>query len=120
MCICTVIAKPIVYFHVLLNVMRHKAVVLNYTGGLNKTKQSKAKQAQRIEYKILLLTYKAFHGIIPIYFQELIDVSHKGRSLMSNIQVPITALATHGSRSFAADINFHYILKGITEIPTHT
>ena len=60
---------------------------------------------QRIEFKILLLTFKALHGLAPLYLRELL-VWHKApRSLRSNdlalLEVPKTRLKFYGDRTFA-------------------
>ena len=41
----------------------------------------------RIKYKIILLTFKALHGLSPIYIQELISVYKPNRNLHSSSQV---------------------------------
>ena len=60
---------------------------------------------KRIDYKILLLTFKALRGLAPKYIQDLIKVSSKSRCLRSNTQnlliVPKTSLARYGDRSFS-------------------
>ena len=60
---------------------------------------------QRIHYKILLLTFKALHGMAPEYIQDLIKVSRKSRCLRSNAQnllvIPKSTYATYGDRTFA-------------------
>ena len=61
--------------------------------------------AQRIEYKILLLTFKALHGLAPTYIKDLIKVSKYSRNLRSNSQnflvVPKTFYSKYGDRSFS-------------------
>ena len=37
----------------------------------------------RIEFKILLLTYKALHGLAPVYLSELLVIQVQERSLLS-------------------------------------
>jgi hypothetical protein len=60
---------------------------------------------KRIEYKILLLTFKALHGMAPGYIQDLIKVSKKSRCLRSNtlklLEVPKTNSVKYGDRTFA-------------------
>ena len=61
--------------------------------------------AQRIDYKILLLTYKALTGSAPSYLQELIKVSSQSRTLRSNEQkllvCPRSMSSRYGDRSFS-------------------
>jgi hypothetical protein len=59
---------------------------------------------QRLEFKIILLTFKALHGLAPEYLRELL-VWHKApRSLRSNdlalLEVPRTRLKFYGDRAF--------------------
>ena len=59
----------------------------------------------RIKYKILLLTFKALHGLSPIYIKELISVYKPNRNLRSSSQVLLSAqsfnLKSYGHRSFS-------------------
>ena len=59
---------------------------------------------ERIHYKILLITYKAIHGLAPQYISDLISISKKERSLRSNskllLQIPKTATVKYGDSSF--------------------
>ena len=59
---------------------------------------------QRIEYKILLLTYKCLHGLAPQYLRDLLEVYVPTRSLRSEtglqLAVPRTRLATFGDRAY--------------------
>ena len=59
----------------------------------------------RIDFKILLLTYKCIHGLGPEYLSELISVKECGRSLRSshslNLSVPKHRLKSYGERSFS-------------------
>ena len=59
---------------------------------------------QRIEYKVLLLTFKALHNQAPVYLQELLTPYHPGRSLRSSdkhlLAVPKSKLVTSGDRAF--------------------
>ena len=63
---------------------------------------------KRIQFKILLLTFKAIHGLSSPYIIELITVKPKStyglRSNISTLLLPPTQkmLSTHGARSFAA------------------
>ena len=63
---------------------------------------------KRIQFKILLLTFKAIHGLSPPYISELITVKPKStyglRSNISTLLLPPTQkmLPTLGARSFAA------------------
>ena len=61
--------------------------------------------AQRIEYKLCLLVFKALHGLAPVYLQELVQVSKQSRNLRSNslclLQVPKSSTAKYGDRAFS-------------------
>ena len=61
--------------------------------------------AQRIEYKILLLTFKCMIGEAPQYLQDLVVVSNQSRTLRSNEQnilvCPRSRTVRYGDRSFA-------------------
>ena len=63
---------------------------------------------KRIQFKMLLLTFKAIHGLSPPYISELITVKPKStyglRSNNSTLLLPPTLkmLPTLGARSFAA------------------
>ncbi len=56
-------------------------------------------------FKILLLTFKCLHGLVPKYFSDLI-VKEPSVALRSDNQlelvVPRTHLVSYGDRSFAA------------------
>ena len=60
---------------------------------------------QRINYKILLLTYKVLHGMGPSYLSELLNISNIPYGVRSNDQKLLTILSTsfvhHGDRSFS-------------------
>ena len=62
--------------------------------------------SQRINYKVLLLTYKALHGEGPIYLRDLLCWHVPRRSLRSGnellLQIPKTRLKTFGDRAFQA------------------
>ena len=59
---------------------------------------------QRIEYKILLLTFKALHGLAPGYLQQLIKQYVPRRELRSmdkmTLYNPTANLKSYGYRSF--------------------
>ena len=59
---------------------------------------------QRIVYKVILLTFKALHGLAPEYLAELISVYKPTRALRSVDQellsVPSTKLKSFGDRAF--------------------
>jgi hypothetical protein len=59
----------------------------------------------RIQYKILLLTYKCLNELAPTYLTELVSVNTPTRTLRSSsqllLQVPRTRLVTAGDRTFA-------------------
>jgi len=54
----------------------------------------------RIQFKILLLTYKILHGLAPRYLIDLLDLSSRSRS-SSILVVPKTNKVNYGDRSFA-------------------
>ena len=63
---------------------------------------------QRIHFKILLLTYKAFHGIAPSYLSDLISPYIPSRGLRAgnvrpedHLQVVRSRTKTYGERAFA-------------------
>ncbi|KXJ05812.1 hypothetical protein AC249_AIPGENE17706 [Exaiptasia diaphana] len=60
---------------------------------------------QRINYKILLLTFKALHGLTPSYISELISVYKPKRTLRSSKELLLSvkpySMKTYGSRSFS-------------------
>ncbi len=60
----------------------------------------------RVEFKILLLTYRALHDLAPEYLKGLIIPYTPARSLRSsscNLLTPIkTKLSTYGDRAFSA------------------
>ncbi|XP_033641004.1 uncharacterized protein LOC117301244 [Asterias rubens] len=59
----------------------------------------------RIQYKVLLLTFNAVHGLSPHYISELITPYTPTRSLRSSsqllLQVPPYKTKTYGKRTFA-------------------
>ena len=59
----------------------------------------------RIDFKILLITYKALHGLAPLYITDLLPPKPNVRSLRSSdkglLVVPATNLRTKGDRAFA-------------------
>ena len=61
---------------------------------------------QRIEYKILLTTFKALHGKAPQYICDLLKSKPNPRALRSSeahlLAVPSTRTKTYGDRAFAA------------------
>ena len=61
--------------------------------------------AQRIKFKILLLTFKAMHGMSPEYICDLIHTYQPARSLRSAdaslLVVPRSLLETCGKRAFS-------------------
>ena len=60
---------------------------------------------QRIVFKVLVLTFKAVHGLAPGYLSELVTPYHPARSLRSSdsalLQTPRSRLRTYGDRAFA-------------------
>ena len=60
---------------------------------------------KRIDYKILLLTYKALNGEAPVYLSELLQPYEPPRTLRSADQLRLTekrTVSTLGDRAFAA------------------
>ena len=60
----------------------------------------------RIDFKILLMTFKALQGLAPSYISDMLKPYRPARSLRSSgralLEVPRTNLATMGDRAFAA------------------
>ena len=60
---------------------------------------------QRIIFKILLLTFKAVHGLAPSYICELVEIKQPTRELRFSskclLQIPKTRLKTYGDASFS-------------------
>lgn len=60
---------------------------------------------QRINYKILLLTFKTIHNLAPPYLLDLLQIATQVRSLRSSsslrLVVPPARLITMGSRAFS-------------------
>ena len=58
----------------------------------------------RIDFKILLLTFKALNNMVPQYLSELVTLYHPAKNLRSEnqlqLRVPQTRLKTYGDRSF--------------------
>ena len=59
----------------------------------------------RIEYKIILMTYRALNGLAPNYLQDWLQVYQPARSLRSSgdlkLVVPRTRLRSYGDREFS-------------------
>ena len=59
----------------------------------------------RVDYKILLLTFRALHGLAPVYLSRLLTVYRPTRSLRSHSQLllrqPKSRLKTYGDRAFS-------------------
>ena len=59
----------------------------------------------RIDFKILLITFKALHGLAPAYIKDLLPPKTNKRLLRSSdkglLEVPGTKLKTKGDRAFA-------------------
>ena len=72
----------------------------------------------RVEYKVLLLTYKALNGKAPIYLSDMLHYKESKRALRSSsqhlLEVPTTRLVTVGDRSFSA-----YAPKVWNSLPLH-
>ena len=62
----------------------------------------------RIEYKIILMTYRALNGLAPNYLQDLLQVYQPARSLRSSgdlkLVVPRTRLRYYGDRAFSVKV----------------
>ena len=60
---------------------------------------------KRINFKILLITYKALNGLAPTYLRDLLQFHNPPRSLRSGgqlrLKVPATKLKTYGDRAFS-------------------
>ena len=61
---------------------------------------------ERIDYKILLLTFKSLHGMAPEYLSELLSVYKPGRSLRSSgksllVTPKYKYLKSYGQRAFS-------------------
>ena len=60
----------------------------------------------RIEYKIILLCFKAVHGLASGYISDLLQTHRPAQSLRSNslnlLEVPRTRCKTFGDRAFSA------------------
>ena len=62
---------------------------------------------KRILFKICTLTFKALHGLCPVYISELLEVYTPARELRSSsravtLTVPRTLTRTYGDRAFTA------------------
>ena len=77
--------------------------------------------SQRINYKILLLTYKALNGQAPSYITELLEPYVPTRNLRSSskslLKVPSAKLVSYGHRcfSFVAPRLWNSLPTNITE-----
>ena len=64
----------------------------------------------RIQYKILLLTYKALNNTAPVYISDLINLKVSSRVLRSNdkilLHVPRSNRKTYGDRAFSRTAPF--------------
>lgn len=75
--------------------------------------------AKRIEFKVLLLTYKCIHGNAPTYLQELIELKTSIRNLRSNngtltLHIPKPRTVRYGQRAFR-----NIAPKLWNKLPTH-
>ena len=61
---------------------------------------------KRVEFKIILLTYKALHGMTPEYIRDLLSAYVPSRELRSSnhhlLTIPKTRLKSYGNRAFSA------------------
>ena len=74
--------------------------------------------AARIDYKVLLLTYKALNCLAPVYITDMLRLKENSRPLRSSdkmlLDVPKTRLKTVGDRAFSA-----YAPKVWNMLPLH-
>lgn len=60
----------------------------------------------RVEFKILVLTYKALHDQSPVYIRDMLEIYRPARNLRSKdtnqLVVPRTKTVKYGGRSFSA------------------
>ena len=75
---------------------------------------------QHINYKILLLTYKALNSQAPSYITELLEPYTPARNLRSsseNLKIPLIKLVSYGHRcfSFAAPTLWNSLLDFIRQ-----
>ena len=60
---------------------------------------------QRIQFKVLLITFKALHGMAPEYIKDMIVIHHSKRQLRSSKQtllvLPKTRMKSAGDKTFA-------------------
>ena len=65
---------------------------------------------QRVQYKVLLLAYKALKGLAPEYLSELLTVYQPRRNLRScesqQLVIPRTSMITCGDRAFRKQAPF--------------
>ena len=67
---------------------------------------------QRIDYKILLLTFKALHGLAPSYLSELLELEAKTSTVTTRnmntyrLEPKTTRTITYGDRAFSAAAPF--------------
>ncbi|KAK0147495.1 hypothetical protein N1851_013028 [Merluccius polli] len=66
----------------------------------------------RIKYKILLLTYKSLHGLVPQYLSDLLHLHTTSRTLRSTdsglLSIPHPRLHTFGDRAFSVAAPAHW------------
>ena len=60
---------------------------------------------KRIQYKLLVITFRCLHGFAPTYLEEMISVHKPTRILRSAdkclLSIPTAKLKTYGDRAFA-------------------
>ena len=75
---------------------------------------------KRIEFKILLLTFKCMQGCAPLYLRELLVKQASTRTLRSNtknlLQIPLTNLKRYGDRAFCA---YCYFKRSLFDFMDH-
>ena len=89
-----------------LGLSSRKANIVTFGRYLNLYTGSQSK-LHRIEFKILLITFKALHGRAPSYLSDLISVSNNGRyNLMSSTSLLLKHSAIK-SKSTLRDRSIH-------------
>ena len=58
---------------------------------------------QRINFKVLLLTYKSLNDLAPSYLKDTLEVRNHGRSMrtQNSLYLPRTSTKTYGDRAFS-------------------
>jgi hypothetical protein len=78
----------------------------------------------RIQYKVLVMVYKALNGMTPSYLSDLNTIKSKPRSLRSNsrflLDIPKVSLKSAGNRAFsyAGPLLFNELPEDIKNVET--